>query len=344
MNVNQQEAEERLKAGMKIIGGPPYGPWTDMQCLGDALTEFQEASAISPEFGLPRLYEGIIHVLKCDAAKANQSFEQAIAMMPQCAMAYVYRAWAQTDSNAANRYFRTAIQLSPNDWLPSFEMGRHHLYNGQYVTAIQKLGEAICKGAPARAYCLRGTAHQAEKNHAQAISDFTECIAAIPDWCDAYILRAQSYMDQGDEGAAAAAVNDYAFVIPRLPADDQTAIRRKLAFALIKDGRFQEAVSHLDLVIDSPEETTACDHYHRSIAQAHLGDYRTSIEDVETAISLDPNNHKLYRCRAAIRKLEAEGQSSPEVPRSREMDDLLAAIMSPGLDPVPWGTQTRAAA
>lgn len=142
-----QAAEEKLLRGIQLIGGPPYGPWTDLSSLDEALEAFQSATKANSQYGLPHLYLGIARMMNQDAQKASMSFDAALELMPDCALAYTYRAWVQDDEYKAVEDFRRASNKANHDWLPEFELARYRQYRSQHETAVGIFSKSIAKGA-----------------------------------------------------------------------------------------------------------------------------------------------------------------------------------------------------
>lgn len=143
----------------------------------EAIKEFTEASNFDPTHFMPYYYRAVAHSKKGNYEEAVKDYSEVIRLTPEYALAYQNRAaiFAQRgEYNKAVEDYTTLLRFTPDS----------------------------------NTYKLRGDAHFKNKNHDQAIADYTDAIRIDPNNVAAFIGRVNAYTARGREGDKSQALVD----------------------------------------------------------------------------------------------------------------------------------------
>jgi len=174
--------------------------------------------------------------------QAILSFDRAVALKPDLADAYYFRAKAyvsEADNEHAIQDFSKLIELRPQD---------------------------------ARGFLGRCARYQEQKNFAATIADCSRALALDPRLAEAYNLRGMATRDSGNAGAAIA---DFTRAVELAP-DTDNYYQRGATYQLL--GEHQLAIADLDQVIASvPSESQA--YFARAESRRAVGDVKGAEAD-----------------------------------------------------------------
>jgi len=153
----------------------------------NAISDFDSALALKPDFGLAYFYRGKAREAKRDLDGAIDDFERAFRADSRIVkvaadVADLYRTRGllrleQLDLNQAISDFDRAISLKPNQAENFYQRGTALLIDGDYSAAISDFNRCIeLDSKYARAYLARGVAHMHRNNHREAKTDFDKCL------------------------------------------------------------------------------------------------------------------------------------------------------------------------
>ena len=170
-------------------------------CKGDldrAITDCDQAIALQPDYAGAYLNRGNAYAFKGDLDHAMADYDQAIAIKPDFAMAYHNRGLAYThkgDLNHAIADYDQAIALKP-DWAEAYyNRGLAYARKGDLAHAIADYDQAIAlKPDYVEAYNNRGNVYADKGDLDHAIADYDQAIAIKPDCAEAYYNRGNAYM------------------------------------------------------------------------------------------------------------------------------------------------------
>jgi len=145
---------------------------------------------------------------------------------------------------------------------------------------------------------LLGDRHEEERNYELAIDAYSEAIAADPEFVEAYVARAFSYLQLGQINAAMSDLNHALTVDP-----DYTDAHLFRGMVHSLDGNFEEAVQDFDKVLAGLDESTVGDlalvnvYFSRGSAYFFTSEYEKAIADFDRVIEIDPDYIEAYAIR-----------------------------------------------
>lgn len=161
-----------------------------------AIEEYDQAIALDPQYAEAYLARGYTYAIMGDLDRAIADFDQAIALDPQLAEAYAKRGTAYAvkgDFDQAIADLDQAIALDPQN--ANAYMNRGNVYDdmGDSDRAIADFDQAIALDPQhAGAYANRGTAYAEQGDLDRAIADFDQAIALYPQYAYAYYSRGRA--------------------------------------------------------------------------------------------------------------------------------------------------------
>ena len=245
-----------------------------------AMSDFDEAIRLDPNYALPYVGRGDIHSNYLDRTKAIADYTEAIRLDPNYAPAYVRRGdlFFGTDSDRAMTDYEMAIRLDPN-YSPAYvSRGDQYLWLGKFDEAITDYTEAIrLKPDDGDAYQGRGSAYRYKKDYDNAIADYTEAIRLKPDPSIAYGYRGDAYVKQGEFDKATSNYNEF---IRRYPNSSGAYLGR--ADFNYKYGDLDKAITdYTEAIRLDPTDAEA--YSKRGVAYSRRGDLDKAKADFETA-------------------------------------------------------------
>ncbi|GHU43790.1 hypothetical protein FACS1894190_14600 [Spirochaetia bacterium] len=126
----------------------------------------------------------------CD--ECNKEIPEDFLICPEC--------WPQEKLPVSDPEQAQEQAPTKNDQLNKYFLDRADMFFAQhdYQKSIECLSKVIQLGFPYRAaYILRGFVHHYFDNNIKAIKDYTSCIYYFPNKATPYLLRGDSYREQG---------------------------------------------------------------------------------------------------------------------------------------------------
>lgn len=229
-------------------------------------------------------------------SSAIRLFNQAIALEPEFAAAYSLRGWSYFQQGLhaqAIADFDQAIALTPDDCLAFYRRGLAHWHRGQWQWAIQDFDQVLLLNltmrmgylpdsnlAPtlAEVYFYRGSALVFQGQLEKGISDLSRTIALIPEYHQAYWVRALAYIDSDDWLKAE---------------DDFISL-----FALTPEIA-NRAIDYFTGLIQK-DATDQMAYYFRAIAYGFREEYSAAIADLTHVIALNSESAMAYFLRGKM--------------------------------------------
>jgi Flp pilus assembly protein TadD len=171
-----------------------------------ALTEYNKAVALKPDFAEARFFRGRIYHERGDLDRAIADYTAVIKAKNDFAAAYNYRgcAYAQKgDQAGAIADYTRAIGLKEDYGDPWFNRGYSRRERGEYDEAVADFSKLIeLEPDNAAAYNQRGTAWYYKGEDEKAIADFSQAIRLKRDFSLAWYNRGIVRRTLGDTGRA----------------------------------------------------------------------------------------------------------------------------------------------
>lgn len=209
--------------------------------------------------------------------------------------AYIYRAYASarlyTSIESGFEDINKAIELSPNNLIAYSVRGYLYYRNHDSTKSTVDLNKGILSNPSSSAeYLIRALANMTLKNYDESLKDLNAILEANPDSADAYSGRGAAYLILKEYQKA---INDF---------DKSTSIRpsyydyyyKSIAHFTLKS--YDEAISSITSAIeqadvgDISDEDLSISYLRRGEYYINVGEFDIAIEDLQTALELDPNN------------------------------------------------------
>lgn len=180
---------------------------------------------------------------------------------------------------------RKIIELDPAHPAAWYMMGKAKKSLADYAGAIDDLSESIrLKPDFPDAYLLRAETYLKENRADDALADIEVLETLVPEEEHVYLLKGQAYENKGDLSTAAEL---YRQVLDLNPYNEESALL--YASLLVKEGKPGEAVEHLDEIIELKPDFAAAYHQ-RADAKALKGDAEGAEADRRQALELAPES------------------------------------------------------
>ena len=219
-----------------------------------AITEFDEAIRINPQFALPYNDRGFTYARKGDFERAIADFDAAIRLDPRYILALRNRGfayYAKREYDLAIADYDAAIELDPND---------------------------------IAAYNDRGNVYRAKGDPDRAIADFDKAIQLNPSLAVAYSNRCYAYYDKGDYDRAIVDCNEAIRIGPNSPL---AYLNRGLAYFAKDD--FERAIADYSHATQlDPKFAQA--YFNRGVANLYSGTVLKAVADLSRANELSPTS------------------------------------------------------
>jgi tetratricopeptide (TPR) repeat protein len=258
-----------------------------------AIEEYDQAIALDPQYAEAYLARGYTYAIMGDLDRAIADFDQAIALDPQLAEAYAKR-------------------------------GTAYAVKGDFDQAIADLDQAIALDPQnANAYMNRGNAYDDIGDFDRAIADFDQAIALDPQHAGAYANRGMAYAEQGDLDRA---IVDFDQAIALNPQYAYAYYRRGLAYTNIGD--LDRAIADFDQAIAlNPQYADA--YYDRGFAcyikfinsLLSSQEQQQAISDLETALELGLEPSRKQNAEALLAEFN---KGAARIPDMKIKDDLFS--------------------
>jgi len=231
--------------------------------------------------------------------EAMRELDQAIALKPDDAQAYLDRGNVQADVRRyaeAIRDYDQAIALDPDYTAAWYNRGNCYFSAGRVEEALRDLDRAIAlKPDFAQAYVNRGIIHAAARRYAEAMRDYDRAIALKPAYAAAWFRRGSVYAKTGRPEEAP---RDLDRAIALKPDYAEAYVNRGIIYA--GDRRYAEAMRDYDQAIFcNPRNAEAW--YNRGNVDLATDRPAEAIQDLDRAIELQRRDADAYYNRAIAR-------------------------------------------
>ena len=170
-----------------------------------------------------------------------------------------------------------------------FNQGYAHGELGRHAEAIAAYDQALRLDPDnAAAYFNRGLARSHLGRHAASVADYGQALRLDPDNAAAYFNRGY---DQGQLGQHAKAVADYDQALRLNPNDAVAYFNRGLAKKRLD--RHADAIADYDQALRLDPDNAAA-YFNRGYARGELGRHADAVADYDQALRLDPDNIAAY--------------------------------------------------
>jgi tetratricopeptide (TPR) repeat protein len=271
-----------------------------------AISVLTAAVRLAPESGAAVALLGRAHTGNRDFEAAETAFRRAIDLGFRDPMILTFLGavlWESGRLEEAEPVYREAVEASGGALFPLAQLGRLLLWQGRYAEAADFLRQAARLDPTAPlvhfdlAEALRGSDQVDE-----AIATYRRVTLMAPDLLKAHYGLAVLLARRGDAEASREVFEVY----QRLYEEDQERTRMTereegeidRGRALLRAGKAQEAIAHLDSLSESVELLLV-----KSQAYTAAGDDEAAIQALERAVILDPSRQDVRRL-LADRRLE----------------------------------------
>jgi tetratricopeptide (TPR) repeat protein len=277
----------------------------------EALSDFENALRLDPDFAPAYLYRGTLRALAADRLGAIADYNQAIRLWPNFAEAYNMRgnAYSEDNKQAAIADYTQAIRLQ-FDYIQAYtNRGSTRMAIGDKQGAISDHTQAIrLQPNYAPAYLNRGVVYSISGDQKSALADFDQAIRLQPDYAKPYHGRGLIREGLGDlKGALSDFDQAIRLNINFAPTYDHRGILRS------KFGDDRGAIADFDQVIRlQPENSLA--YYNRGISRLKLRDKKAAITDFQKAIPLAQKDGNIAVQKEATLRLKEQGSGALKLP------------------------------
>jgi tetratricopeptide (TPR) repeat protein len=234
-----------------------------------------------------------------DAARALDEFSRALALDPQCLVAFVYRHFCYRELETWDRALsdlNQALRLCPDDHRLYTYRSEVNIELRDYPAAYDDLCEAMQLDGALELLWSRGFVALEMRRFAQAIEDYTEVILMCPQDACAHNNRGLAYMKNGQFEEALADFNTSLSINADHP--DHHNSRARLYMML---GETDLARADSEAALDACErafDPTLGDHIvwnDRAEALVRLGRFEEAIETSRSVVGIKPGDPEPYR-------------------------------------------------
>lgn len=219
---------------------------------------------------------------------ALSDFDAAVALLPDFPNVYIYRGiiWGdRREYQRALQDFATASKLNPNDPVVFNNIGNVYERLGELDLAVENYGRAIgLRFEYAEAYYNRAHAYILKQEEARAIADYDKAISLQPTYADAYVNRAIAKFSRRDINGALSDLDTAIRLNPR----DVSALSNRANVNLSIE-KYAEALNDFDRALTA-DPGNAATYLGRGRAHLFSGAIDDSIEDFKIAVRLRPSN------------------------------------------------------
>lgn len=215
--------------------------------------------------------------------------------------------WERGSLEEAEPVYREAVEASGGDFFPLSQLGRLLLWQGRYAEAAEFLRQAAERNprAPLVLFDLAEALRGSDQTD-DAIATYRRVTLMAPDMLKAHYGLAVLLARKGETEAS----REVFAVYQRLYREDQERTRMTereegeidRARALLREGRAEEAVAHLDSLSESVELLVV-----KAEAYGAAGDVGAAIQALERAVILDPTRQDVRRLLAEQRLKQVRG-------------------------------------
>lgn len=220
--------------------------------------------------------------------RALSDFDAAIALLPDFPNAYVYRGIIWGDKHEYQRAlhdFSTASKLNPSDPFVFNSIGNVYQKMGQDDHALENYDRAIVlRSDYAQAYYNRARIFVSKQDEKRAEADYDRAISLQPTYEDAYVNRAVLHLRRGDIKGALVDLDTAIGLNSR----NLFALSNR-AIVHLAGEKYAEALSDFDRAL-TVDPGNAAIYLGRGRARLYADALDGSIDDLKTAVRLRPTN------------------------------------------------------
>lgn len=288
------ELHDKLKEAKAVyaeaVGRYPRSPvvleqqgrfYLKTQKIAEALKTFGDIEAISPESGITLLVA--THASMKNLPEATKAAKRAIAVKPGEAFGYLLLASLYSEQNnfdAAIAELKKAVDKDRNNPQPALALAGLYSKAGKHEQALIT-GTEVLRRHPnhAPAYFTQATILDAMGEQKEAVKKYRAALALsgsyLPALNNLAFLCAEGFCSREE----ALQLAETAHAIAR----DKPEVLDTLGYALLKNGRFQEALPHLQKAADQLSGNPTVN-YHLALAHKALGDQKQAVLRLHTAL------------------------------------------------------------
>lgn len=220
--------------------------------------------------------------------RALSDFDAAVVLLPDFPNVYIYRGIIWGDKHEYHRAlqdFLTASKLNPDNPLVFNNLGNVYQKLGNLDLAVENYDRAIGLRADyAEAYYNRAHTFVLKQDEKRAVADYDKAITLQPTYADAYVNRAVVKSLGRDVHGALVDLDTAIKLNPR----DVSALSNRANLRLAIE-KYSEALSDFDRALASDPGNVAT-YLGRGRAHLFSGAIDESIADFQTAVRLRPSN------------------------------------------------------
>lgn len=298
---------EALKFDKKLLEKDPYHQyfvngigWTYYQmALGveDRLKTqdyFKKAIEQDPRFPQAHNNLGLVYLSSSQEDKALKEFEEAISIDPLYKKPFLnigalYS--SKKDYEKAISYYKKALEIDPNYLEAIQNIGGQYILQKKFAQALPYFKELLRKDPKyLDAYQLIAEVYQEQGLYKNAIESLEKGIEVDEKHADFYIALAQVYKDIRDEESSNKYLEKGLLLQQKKPT---VAYHYNLAKILRKQGKYDQAIQELNTALELEPKNIIS---HILLAQVYQdkADYLKSIEVLEKALLIDSLNIDIY--------------------------------------------------
>jgi TolB-like protein len=278
--------------------------WQSGGCI-KAVPVLLEAISLDPSFADPyvelgycNVYPAMLRQTSTQAAKAaHAAIARALELDGSSGLAYAVLGQIQYGQDfdwvAAERSFRTGLEIKGNDPLTSFLYGQMLVFSGRQDEGLALLREGFRRDPLSMdmktAY---GASLRVAGRLAEAVECFKDVLTHAPDWAGARFFLSASYSDLGREREA---VSEYlSFLHAVLPAARADAAAARLESTFVRSGWSEFLKQDVDLASDpngtfvssvTPPFERFWSPYWMAVRYARVGDTDHAVKQLEAAVN-----------------------------------------------------------
>ncbi len=181
--------------------------YADMGLNEKAVSDYDRAIALKPDFFRPYNNRGVIFIKKDLPDEAIRDFDRSIALNPSFGEAYMNRGIAYDRKGMFDRAmedFGKALSLDPLSYETFINRGMACSERGLLDAAIENYSRAVSINPySAAAFNNRGVIYFREGRYREAVADYDRALAINPGFREAHYNRAMAYIRTGMADRAA---------------------------------------------------------------------------------------------------------------------------------------------
>ena len=240
------------------------------------------------------------------AKKILETAERAGAESPVFDVARGRLSWISGDSIGARKWFDRAIEYDPQCVSAYFHRGSLNATESRWADAENDLTRCIeCSDSSpdslvAEFYLRRGRVRMEQQHHESAMSDFNEVLSLQPEHIDCLFNRGQVLLAEGKLALVIEVADKIISLVPDGPGG--WGLRATAYFQLDQfDDALPDYARAFELGLKSP--SLLCE---RASIWLTRQQFQEALEDVESALEIDPNHARAHDLRGLLYENDGE--------------------------------------